>query len=267
MNLSSVQMEFSSPEWGQAAEDLKINGIATVPILFSKEADYLKKAYVDGVTEPLLSEAGVAAVDNERAAKAGNTKWTYVSFTDPVLMRLLLNDDVIKLVESYYGAQPYFRRMPFIKQTIFQAHHQPDISTVYHIDQGKHFVGVMFLLSDLTERDSHMKFLLGTHKFVENDFRFSPDDPRNQELDKQLERDYAVFPLVGQKGTMFVYDNGNGIHKGQMVLGTTRNVMQATFSRGDHEVKPKDRELLPDNLRDIIANESSIVRNSVEKIL
>jgi hypothetical protein len=66
---------------------------------------------------------------------------------------------------------------------------------------------------------------------------------------------------------MFIYDNGNGIHKGNMIAGTTRDVMQATFSRGDHTTKPTDLEPLRDALIANVAGAAPIVRDSIHYVV
>lgn len=168
------------------------------------------------------------------------------------------------MIGDYYGKQPYFRRMPFIKRTSMQPHHELDISSFYHIDQGKHFVGIMMLLADLSKSQSHMRYLKGTHLIEQRAFRLLADDPLNSKFDAFLEEEYRVQTLTGPKGAMFVYDSGNGIHKGNMIAGTTRDVMQATFSRGDHEAKPTDLEPLRDALLAQVATAAPIVRESVQ---
>lgn len=256
------------PAWEAAAEALLADGIAVAPELFESEADYLKSAYIEGTTTPLVpQDRGIAAVSLERGAATGNPAWVYVSLTDPILFRLVLHPGLLGVIQRYYESQPYLRRMPYVKRTHIEAHHVADISSVYHIDQGKHFVSIMMLLSDLTESDSHMRFLKGTHRIEQADFRFKPNDPRNKELDVTLESKHPIFNLIGKKGTMFIYDNGNGIHKGNMVTGTTRDVMQATYSRGDHTTKPADHELLADVLKAWANSNAPIVREAITRIV
>lgn len=258
----------NSSDWEPSTSQIIKEGIAVAPRLFKEEADYLLNAYIDNSVEPQISvEEGVVNVSEERGATVGNPVWKYVSLTDPVLQSIVLSPELLTLIHSYYGTQPYLRRMPFIKQNSMQKHHDADISSVYHIDQSKHFVSVMLLLSDLTENDSHMRFLAGTHQIEQPDFRLQPNDPKNKDLEEELLSKYDVVPLVGPKGTMFIYDNGNGIHKGHMSIGTTRNVMQATFSRGDHITKPRDLDLLGSALKDSVSEAPSLVREAITKIL
>ncbi len=262
-----AQPNLPDMSWRNAGAAMIRDGITTAPVLFAEEADYLRRAYIEKSIAPQVSAEGISHVSEDRANRIGNTAWCYVSLTDPVMARLLLQPDLLTMIGDYYGKQPYFRRMPFIKRTSVQPHHEMDISSFYHIDQGKHFVGIMMLLDDLSESQSHMRYLIGTHHIEQRAFRLLQDEPRTADFNAFLESEYKVRPLVGPKGTMFIYDNGNGIHKGNMIAGTTRDVMQATFSRGDHTTKPTDLEPLRDALIANVAATAPIVRDSIRYVV
>jgi hypothetical protein len=183
------------------------------------------------------------------------------------LNRLLLNADVLGVISAYYGSQPYFRRIPAIQQRFVEPRHQADISTAYHIDGGTHNVGIVLLLSDLTEEQFHMRHLIGTHRIEQERFRLDANNPHHREFEKQLEQQYQVFPLVGPKGTMFIYDHGNGIHKGHTVMRTLRNMMQALLSNGNYMSVPGDLELLPSRLAELVKDAAPVVRCSVERVI
>jgi len=253
--------------WQAAGDALIRDGITVAPVLFAAEADYLRQAFIEGTEPPRLPSHGITPVSLERGAATGSKQWNYISVTDPVLMSLVLHPGLLDVLARYYGSQPLLRRMPYVKRTHIEPHHSADIASVYHIDQATHFCSIMMLLSDLSDQQTHMRYLVGTHHIEQPDFRLKPNDPRNQELAAELESKYPLYKLVGPKGSMFIYDNGNGIHKGNMVFGTTRDVMQATYSRGEHVSKPTDRDLMAENLRTAVEASSPLIRGAVARII
>jgi hypothetical protein len=264
-----VEVDLST-EAAQSFKELKENGITRYPTLFREEADYLLKAYVDQSISPLVGNKDAAAidVDTKRGSATGVTYWKYITLTDEVLFKIFFKSELLDILAAYYKSHVYFRRLPFVKCHECYVDTKRDISSVYHTDANINQIGVQMLLTDISEQDYHMKYLKGSHKrFVAVDKRPNVNDPKLDQYDAELESKFDTYSLIGEKGSLFIFDNGNGLHKGQIKVNSSRKILQASFSRGDYMPrKAHEKEMMRDELQAMLRNENEVKRSSIKFI-
>ena len=185
---------------------MKENGCIFIPGLFKYVADYALQAQGTDVL-----------TDEERAV--GTTKYMTLDLKDPMLMPLLNNFEVRSLLWHYYGRQPYFRGQPVVKTQTIEEGMPPNYQGRYHLDGGLHQVSFMLLLNDIGLGDTHMEYALKSHKKDHKTL------DRRQIDERQVERDYWVDPLIGKKGDLYIFDAGNGFHRGRYAFGSTRSIL------------------------------------------
>ncbi|HTF03198.1 MAG TPA: hypothetical protein VK826_04200 [Bacteroidia bacterium] len=251
-------------------EELRKNGIAKFPILFDAEADYLLNAYVEQTVQARVGDKEKSAVDVDpkRGKETGVTFWKYITLTDEIIYRIFFQTELLDVLAAYYKSHVYFRRLPFVKCHECYADTKRDISSVYHTDANINQIGVQMLLSDISDADYHMKYLMGSHKrFVAVDERPNINDRGLQEYEKGLEKKFPTYSLTGAKGSLFIFDNGNGLHKGDARVNSTRKILQASFSRGDYSPRnAHEKEMMRADLEALLQSESKVKRTSVKFI-
>ncbi len=210
-------------------ETLRRDGIVRIEEeRFRRLADYVEETYFaqlqqgsplsDGTGRPLFVKD-----INKAAYKDGGTEISsIISFKDPVLATLFFDSDLHVVLYNYYHRQPYFRNQPVLQKIHYDGQ-RPHLSNGnWHVDN-LHQVSIMFLISDVTERDTHMQYAIGSHT------RVWPVGTYPESLVAQ--RGWSVFEATGLKGTFFLFDAG-GIHRANYVGGTTRKILHLNFTTG-----------------------------------
>jgi len=245
-------------------------GVTKFPVTFYNEAKYLMEAYVKERIHPMVSdkEKSLRNASPARASETGSDYWKFCSFSDEVIFSIFFKSSVLKIISNYYGSFAHFRRVPFIKSHTFNsAIHSKDVSTVYHTDYSINQIGVQMLLTDLKKDDSHMIYLKESHKkYIAIDRRLNANDDECKEQNKLLELKYEPYHLIGEAGSLFIFDNGNGLHRGDMHEDTRRNIMQVSLSRGDYKAKVQDREPLKIELSQKLRSAEKVYQESVKFI-
>jgi hypothetical protein len=132
-----------------------------------------------------------------------------ISFSDPRLGQLLLNEDLHKLLSSYYGRQHYIRNHPVIMKTDWRQGQPINYNGNYHVDH-LHQLSLMLAVSDIHPEDTHTEYAMGSHKYV----RTSIGPNGNCYSRKYVYDHYKIAHACGPKGTLFIFDTC-GLHAGK----------------------------------------------------
>lgn len=165
--------------------------------------------------------------NGRRDIETGQTLGCYLSFRDPKLAGLFLNPDLLGMLQRYYKRQPYYRNYPVINKIAFDSQHRVDITGKFHRDGGWRQLSCMLLVTDVSLSDTHMEYAVGSHRssMIKSLDRFSYDD-------KVIEDHFKLVPLIGPRGTLFVFDAGNGFHRACFKAGSVRKILHLNFTTG-----------------------------------
>ena len=221
-----------TPNAEPCASSLEHTGLARFSRSFADIAEYLDQSYFGPLEQGQTPNAWVVENFNgRRGMETGQTLGCYLSFRDPKLAEIFLNPDLLGIFQRYYRRQPYYRNYPVINKIAFDSEHRIDITGKFHRDGGWRQLSCMLLVTDVSLSDTHMEYALGSHRGsdMKNLDRFSYDD-------KVIEDHFAIEPLIGPKGTLFVFDAGNGFHRARFKAGSVRKILHLNFTTG-HSVQ------------------------------
>jgi len=208
-------------------DEFKDNGIVSLSG-FEKEANYIIQTYFsDTSSMPKNSEV----LSTERSKKTGRTFVAKLSFSDINLQNLFFNKSIIGLVYNYYKRQPFYRNLPYVTKQEFSESNAIDIQGLFHLDGGLKQVSAMLLLNDLSDDDTHMEYAL---KSINDKVPFNLDR-FNWKEDDILSK-YEIKKLIGKKGTLFLFDAGNGYHRAVYKNGSVRKILHLNFNCGGYKI-------------------------------
>jgi hypothetical protein len=224
------------PELKRLAEEFKSSGIVQFDQTFSELADALNEEFFDnfaGENLDLTSPGYKKKFDVTNYQRVGLSTWSETTMLHPKLFSFFANTRLISLISEYYGRQAYYRNLPVLTQTTVPESYDIDPTYKFHVDYGLRQVSLMLLLNDLTESDTHMEYAVGSHlvklpqSMIEDRFSFE---------DSIVEGKYSLRSLIGKKGTLFIFDAGNGLHRAVPKPGTTRRILHMNLTSGSYKV-------------------------------
>ncbi|MBI3332937.1 MAG: hypothetical protein HYZ93_02465 [Candidatus Omnitrophica bacterium] len=199
---------------------------------FREIAEYLDQAYFKPLEEGREASAvqmpsqGLFILDNNlpKYREGGTEINANISFKDPRLAPIFFHPDLNGVLYNYYRRQPFYRNQPLLQKIVYDGKVPPLSNSSWHVDY-VHQVSVMFLVSDVTERDTHMQYALGSHRKL----RLVANYP-----EEIVEREgYPVLDAVGGKGTLFMFDAG-GLHRACYRPNTSRKILHLNMTSGHH---------------------------------
>jgi len=159
----------------------------------------------------------------------------FLTLNDPEIQNFLFDERLVALLKTYYGSDYYLRENPLLQK--ITPTEENILAYRYHTDRF-HQVSLMLFLSDVTENDTHMEYLCGSHKRnIFEVIHITPDDCEMQvnNFEKKL--------LTGIKGDAYLFDS-IGIHRAKYILGKMRNVVFFNFTPGHNLYSYKDSKII-----------------------
>ena len=207
--------------------ELKKNGIVKYPICFKEVAESLDQKFFPLLDSKMVNTPSFQSLDmGERGQRTG-TCLGQLSFTNPLLENILFDSEICGLLYNYYQRQPYYRNRPVIgwnrPKTNITVNEQ--VSAKYHIDYYKQ-ISLMLLINDLDVQTTHMQYALGSVKSSRKIW------DRSLINEKEIENQYEILDCVGPKGTLYIFDAGNGYHRGKYFPGTERKFFHINVTTG-----------------------------------
>ena len=154
----------------------------------------------------------------------------YLSFNDPNFSELLCNEDLVGIFYNYFKRQPYIRNQPHLVVDEFKEKTFTGISSKYHLDSNFHQLSMVLLLDDTTEFHTHTKYAVGSHK----KYNYNHQKDRYCFKDEWVEENYKIEKLFGKKGSVVVFDAGNGYHKISEQPNSVRKMLFLNITCGSH---------------------------------
>lgn len=224
----------SEPVLQTLLQKFRENGIVQFDENYADLADLLVAKYFENpVVEnrDLTSEDYLVNLHSPSDLQAGLASWIELSMLNPTLLKFFSNERLIKLVNDYYGRQAYYRNLPVLSETSVRDSSAQDATYKFHVDYGLKQVSFMLLLNDVSMDDTHMVYANGSHlKTLPHSMvsdRYSFDD-------EIVFSKYQLTHVVGKKGTLFIFDAGNGLHRAMPKPGTTRRILHMNMTTGHY---------------------------------
>lgn len=230
---------------------------------FERIANYLESTYFHKIEEshgqllggqkPVFpfgdSSRFIQDLNKSPLKNAGTEINCSISFADAACSALFFNEDLASILYKYYGRQPYYRNQPLIQKVATNSGINPEAPPLtngnFHVDHLRQ-VSFMLLVSDVTERDTHMQYCIGSHKrnLLREGIEMSFDEC------KAKLNDYSIVKCTGKKGTLFVFDT-SGIHRGTYMPDSVRKILHLNITTGHHRdgfIDHKKSVAIPDSL-------------------
>jgi hypothetical protein len=220
-------------------EILKREGIARIEEEeFRKVADHLDDVYFSKLESKSRAQlSGEELGDKLLFARDSNDPMFQeygadilceISFRDPALSPLLLNPDISGLCYNYYRRQPYYRNQPVLQRLAHKSGQEAESAAAFHVDR-MHQISLMLLLSDVTEKDTHMEYVLRSQQRRMWKLGIEMSEAQAAEVAKQGQ----VMSCIGEKGTLYIFD-ASGVHRRCLVPGSTRKIFHCNVTTGHH---------------------------------
>jgi len=232
--------------------DLNEKGFTFFNKNFAKECDQILAEY---------DKYESVEVNESRRKAAGFSEWKYFSFAEDNVAKIFLDEDLVKLIYNYYGFQPKYRRMPYIKFSPNKETKDGDIAELMHRDGTFKQITMFLYLEDVDQEMPFTELLEGSNKE-----RFPVDD-RHEFNSKKYDK-YKLAQAFGKKGDLVIADTGSTYHKvtyPKTDSKKVRKIIQASMSTGDHRPKATDMDIGTDRLKSM--NLPKLVENSIDEIL
>lgn len=166
-----------------------------------------------------------------------------ISLTDKNLSPMFFNEDLAKTLYGYYRRQPYIRNQPLIQTLKLFDDRERVGNGRWHVDHLRN-VSLMILLTDVTESDTHMEYVLYSHR---RNLLLEGIEMELEKSEKLFEnfKNKKIIKCTGPKGTAFLFD-ASGIHRANCISPSTRTILHFNFTTGHNIVKFNDnKEDLP----------------------
>ena len=207
------QLPRNSINKNKIVNDLITNGICKIERKFTTEVKELQEYYNDDFS---------------------NSSSGYKRFVSADIkpLSIAINNEVIDIIYSYMGCQPYLRHPPGFNHT------QPDqdytsqdsskFNVKWHYDTTNQ-VTMHVLLTDVTEKQTRMLYAKNTHKkhhisLTPYDYYYDDTYIKNTCND--------ITDLTGKAGDVYIFDS-NGVHKMHAVKNSLRRHLHLNYTPGN----------------------------------
>lgn len=253
--------------------ELKENGIVKYNSSYLEEVsehvidNYFNKIMCDGVEEAeaslknnhphLFIEESYPPGRKNEYTLGGTEILHYISFKDEIVSQLFLDEELGKVIYNYYQRQPFYRNMPVIQQLSINENTSLLLNGQWHVDHFRQ-ISLMLLLSDVTEKDTHMQYIMGSHS-RKNNPGLSSDGLVNEIIKNDSSK---IYKLIGKKGTLYVFD-ASGIHRAFYRRGSTRRILHMNITTGRHIINTKKEDY---QTWDLLKDKPSYIKKMFNKI-
>jgi len=211
---------------------IESDGLRAAADRLSDYLDMLKDSPSGSLDGKQLGDPRIFAQDANTAhhKSFGIDTACWVSFKDEKLKPLLRDPEIAGMMYNYYHRQPYYRNQPRLQYISLEPGQSVVTGNEFHVDAFRQ-ISAMILISDVTDSDTHMDFLLKSHRrsVLQTGIEMTVEECEQCVADKT----YELFNLTGKKGTLYVYDT-TGIHSRNLTPGSSRKCLIWTVTTGHH---------------------------------
>lgn len=190
-------------------------------------------------------------------------KGVSVGLDSDFLWDYIFTDKIYNLIKGYYAGDFYLRNSPII---VFNYDDEEHGAQNFHLDWGLRQLSIMVSLTDVTEKSTHMEYLLNSNQ----DSNFKHPDRFSKRFKSKVKRfllnnPKSLFKTIGKKDELFLFDAGNGFHKqvggGHRIMLHLNFVDNLSFTNWDNNWTPN-----PKNSNDEVwfQDSSESIKNKIE---
>ena len=200
------------------------------------DSEYFKKMDNDADLKNLLERRKMKNLSGGSIYESGQKQSWYASFQDPRFEELLFDKDLCSTFYNYFHRQPYYRDSVQLTRDVFGEDVSTRIASKFHLDYGLHQLSLVLLIHDITEKETHTLYALRSNR----KYRFKETDSRWTYEDSDIEAKFETKKLLGKKGSVLVFDAGNGFHKISEMPNSSRKMFFLNITAGSN--------IIPNNL-------------------
>jgi hypothetical protein len=173
----------------------------------------------------------------DRYKGMGTTHQSYISFQDPGIRDLVLNQQILGIIAKYLKRQPYYRNQPKIQEVKYKK--GPTMGNgQFHVDH-LHQISIMLLVSPVTLRDTHMQYYLKSNRRNILKEGILQEINQSAHYTSQL-NPKDIFHCVGEQGSLFVFD-ASGYHRANYQEANPRRMLHFNITTGHNIEKFIDK--------------------------
>ncbi|MBT7900231.1 MAG: hypothetical protein HN601_04710 [Candidatus Marinimicrobia bacterium] len=216
---------FEENDWNTAFEDLKNNGICNLPIKINIPEKYQN---VKGLHDEKSYDNFI--IIKEKISGSDKTGKCSIDLEiNSEIFKRIFTKEVYKIISKYYQKDFWVRNSPVLITDIENDRRSDHSQGYYHLDHSDRQLSLIILLNNTDENSTHTAYINRTNQ---NSWIFKSENKFNKNFKKRA-NNYAdtnvVSKLIGQAGDVFLFDAGNGLHKG--VYGKDRGMIHLNFSQ------------------------------------
>jgi hypothetical protein len=258
----------STTEWFEELKELQENGFVKIPIIANIEE--INKFITNNFTGtnyiklksamPVTNLFGVSSVELDINSEI---------FTEHVFSKNLK-----QLISQYYQKKFWLRNAPILRVDIKKKRNDDSNKfqqRLFHLDYVERQLTLVIFLNDLNENSTCTEYVPKTNKkswILQNDER---TNLKFQKKVNKLVKRNGTKKIIGGKGEMFLFDAGNGLHRG--FPGDDRYMIHINFAQmrryayyeNNYELNEKNKE---NNYFKIFPNEATydkLLKNNWDK--
>ncbi len=224
---NSKKKIFTNKDWQNTFENLITYGYAKLPTKFKLDNyENLEKLF-----EPNFNSEDFTFLSKINNCNKYGISNTCLSMNSPILKKLFTSELQI-LLRSYYGGSFFLRNCPFLRMDIKSKRKIIHDQSLYHLDHAVRQLTIIIFINSLNDKSSHTKYIEKSHlnswlTLKERDF--NRHTPKFKKIVSNYENSNKVKSLVGTSGEAYIFDAGNGLHKGYS--GNNRGIIHLTFNK------------------------------------
>ncbi len=167
-----------------------------------------------------------------------------------LIFRKIFSKDLFNLINLYYKKNFWLRNSPVIildkKNERTNIHDQ----SFFHLDHCERQLSLVILLNKITTKNTHTEYIKSSNN---NSWFLSGHNRKKKAFIKkinEIKKNNSIIKIIGEPGDVFLFDAGNGLHKG--IYGDDRVLIHLNFAQmrlyANYDEDFEKKELLKKNL-------------------
>ena len=219
-----IKESFSNKEWDRSFENFSNQGIAILPLKLDRILNIFENLFDNDLniieTDSDNNLLKIISVDdwNDFGKKS-----IEIDLKSKIFEDIIFDENLHKFLNMTFKSKFWFRNNPL--HQIDNQKHRINNSTegLFHIDNGLRQISIMILLNDIDTSSSHMEYIKESHK--DNYYsRVSRHNPKFINKTQRYLKNNKSLKLTGKRGTAYIFDAGNGIHRAVYGTGIRKTI-------------------------------------------
>lgn len=215
-------------KWNLCLKDLLNFGFSKLPISFDFQDDLES---VDKYPSIDFDNHGINLIhsfDNYNDYGISNN---CLSMNSSILYDLF-SQELFNLISNFYEGDFYLRNTPFLRVDKKSNRKITHDQSFFHLDHAVRQLTIIIFLNTLDESSTHTQYIRGSNKkswLTLRERDFIRNTPKFMKMVEKQVKSNEIVSLIGKKGEAYIFDAGNGLHKG--FPGEDRSIIHITFNQ------------------------------------